>query len=433
MMALNILMGAPVLVKLLITLGVILVVNGRWRQLLPAVATGTLVLAVWCGFSPARMAEIATGRFFSADNLALMLLTVLVVWLSLQMSETGSMKDLVQAVRERLPQRVALAALPALIGMLPMPGGAIFSAPLVDQCDTEQVLPPLLKTKINYWFRHVWEYWWPLYPGVLLAMDLTRFEVWQFMLLQLPLSLLAMAVGYVFLLRRVPRAVQSATAPSASRVPLLPLLSPIWMVIVVYALVRILLPFCYHLNKYAPMLLGLLASMLWLQFRHPLGLASWKRIMLSRKTLVMAAIIAMVRIYGAFIEAELPGGGLLVEQVRQELTQWGIPVWAMIMLIPFVSGLSTGLAIGFVGASFPIVMSLVGPAEPLTIRLATCLLAYASGYVGMTLSPVHICLIVTNEHFHTRLGHSLGRLLPLTACVMLGAIGFYRLILCFAP
>jgi hypothetical protein len=74
----------------------------------------------------------------------------------------------------------------------------------------------------------------------------------------------------------------------------------------------------------------------------------------------------------------------------------------MIMLIPFISGLTMGLAVGFVGASFPIVISLMGEAPPSGQLMAATALAYGFGYIGMMLSPVHICLMVTSEYFRTR-------------------------------
>ena len=90
-----------------------------------------------------------------------------------------------------------------------------------------------------------------------------------------------------------------------------------------------------------------------------------------------------------------------------ELTAWGIPTAAVAVLLPFVSGMATGLAIGFVGASFPIVVSLVGGDASHADLLASVVLAYTFGHMGMMLSPVHICLVVTNEHFKTRLTHSI--------------------------
>jgi hypothetical protein len=97
---------------------------------------------------------------------------------------------------------------------------------------------------------------------------------------------------------------------------------------------------------------------------------------------------------------------------------------AIVMLLPFVVGLTTGVCVGFVGASFPVVFSLLGPEAATGERLATLVLAYGFGYMGMMLSPVHVCLIVTNEHFRTRLVHSLRGLLAPAAAVLAGVLAY---------
>jgi hypothetical protein len=94
------------------------------------------------------------------------------------------------------------------------------------------------------------------------------------------------------------------------------------------------------------------------------------------------------------------------------------------MIVPLVSGLGTGLSVGFVGASFPIVLSLLGKNPSLGALLSTTALAYGFGFVGMLLSPVHVCLVVCSEHFHTRVvGNIVGMLKP-AAAVLAFALAF---------
>ncbi|MEW5767287.1 MAG: DUF401 family protein [bacterium] len=247
------------------------------------------------------------------------------------------------------------------------------------------------------------------------------------MLLQFPLCLLSVTTGYAFLLRRIPaqnKAVESPR-PELER-PFLTLIAPVFVVIVCYAGIRLFLPGIAAINNYLPMISGLFAAMGLLQVQRPLNHPKWQTILLSHKTLMLALVVAMVRIYGAFIEAPLPNGVSLIGGMRQELAAWGIPVWAVIMVIPYISGMVTGLAIGFVGASFPIVISLLGENPALGTLLSTTVLAYGCGYMGMILSPVHVCLVVTNEHFRTPLVHSLASLLK-PAAVTLAGILIYHL------
>jgi hypothetical protein len=427
----------PMMVKVLASLGLILACNRLVGNLAVSVFLGAASLAAFSGRTGAASAQIATGRLLSPDHGYLMLVVLLVIGLSNQMSEAGVMRDLVEVIRRRLGRRHAMAALPALIGFLPMPGGAVFSAPLVEGCDAAGTTAAIDKTRVNYWFRHVWEFWWPLYPGVLLAMHLTGVDVWQFMLLGLPLTAAAVASGYIFVLRGVAREIPGAPdaapsgAPSAAR-----LLSPIFTVVGGYALfrlafgaARLVRPDLPGVNRYVPMLFGVLLAMLVLDRWRPLSRSAWRRIVLSKKTLGMVLVIAAVQVYGAFVDAPLPGGGNPVVLMHAEMERWGIPVVAMVMLLPFIGGLTTGVAIGFVGVSFPVVVSLMGVDPPLRTVLAFTVLAYACGHMGQMLSPVHICLVVTNEHFKTGLMHSLRGLLAPAAVVILTALAIHTSIL----
>ncbi len=121
----------------------------------------------------------------------------------------------------------------------------------------------------------------------------------------------------------------------------------------------------------------------------------------------MVVLVALIRVYGAFIEGRLPGGTLLMEALRGELSAAGISTYLLIMLIPLVCGISTGIAIGTVGAAFPIVISLIGPNPDFALLVSTTVLAYTFGHAGQLLSPVHVCILVSNEYFKVGLGKSL--------------------------
>jgi len=436
----EVLVGVPVMVKVLAALGLILILNQFCRHLLVSVGAAALMLAVWCGHSPPRIGLIAWERLSSPSNLILMLIIFQVIWLSSQMSETGVMEDLVFAVRRMVSRRGAVAVLPAVIGLLPMPGGALFSAPLVESCDPAQDLTNRLKAQTNHWFRHVWEYWWPLYPGILLAIEITGLDMWQYVLMGLPLTAGSILSGYYFLLRRVEPEEESAAVEEDESVPsFFWLVLPIVVVVGGYTLLKLahygtqqIWPGVGPINRMLPMAFGLFCAMTVLQFERPLPRKKWKEIIFSRRALNMALIVAAVRVYGAFIEARLPNGTLLVAQMRSEMADLGIPLVAVVMLIPLISGLATGISLGFVGASFPIVLRLLGADPTVGEVVYTTVLAYGFGYMGMLISPVHVCLVVTCEYFKTDvMPNILGMLKPalamLTWTVVLHVI--YRLLL----
>ncbi len=425
----SIITETPYFLRIIIALGIILVVNKFTGFLSIAVLAGSLTLGFWAGFGIQEVGLIAWQRFTSLDNIFLLLVIFAVIWLSSQMSETGIMKDLVDSIRSLATRRIAMAILPAVLGLLPMPGGALFSAPLIDSCDEKKEVQPILKTKINYWFRHIWEYWWPIYPGVLLAIDISGLSVWQFIALQLPITIVVIAIGYIFILRKIDDAKQSLGKQVNN---LFLLVLPIIVIILIYAFIRLFIPVVYNFSKYLPMFIGILFAIFLIQKQRPLGLQDWKSIIFSKKTFNLVFIVVLIRIYGAIIEAKLPSGNFIMDFVRVELNSIGIPVIFIIMLIPFISAMTTGLSVGFVGISFPIVISLIGQSPNFFVLSSTVVLAYCFGYMGMLLSPVHVCLIVTNKYFKTRLMHSLFSLVKPVTVLMIIIILYYLILSSFA-
>ena len=430
--------SCPAVLKIFGALAVILIISHFYKKLILAVIAGILVLGFWEGHSFSSIIKISYEKTFSLNCVMLLGAIFLIIWLSKQMDLTGVMKELVYAIRVRVSPRVALGVMPAVIGLLPMPGGAIFSAPMVDNCDTENVLSPDLKTQINYWFRHIWEYWWPLYPGVLLAVDLAGIEIWQFVLVQLPLCFCSIGIGYFYFLRKVPKSFSENNKFSGKRPSILPLLAPIIIVVVTYIVLlsgseglRKVYPGFIKFHKYIPLMIGIFAAIFSLQIFRPLGLSQWKNLLISKKTFSLVGIVLAVQIFGAFITSPLPNGELFVEQIREDMFAWKIPVIAVTMLIPFVCGMTMGICVAFVGASFPIVINLLGGDASLSSLISTSVLAYGFGYAGVLLSPIHICLIVTNEHFKTHLIPSLLTLLRPVVSLLLCVVAIYSMITVF--
>ncbi len=423
------LLALPALVKVLASLGLILLLNRMLGNLMVAVALATGVLALWAGHPPAQAAELAAGALLRADTLLLLAVILLVVFLSAHMRAGGVMDDLVRAVGARLSPRLSMAVLPALIGFLPMPGGALFSAPLVDSLDAKAELAPLRKVWVNYWFRHSWEPWWPIDPAVLMLLHQTGLEVWQVILLHLPVTALLVLGGWWFLLKPFPRSLSARPSPPAPPPRLLPLLAPIGLIILLYALIQLLLPAVHAASRYLPMALAIGGSLLYMQRWRPLPGGEWRRLLLAPRPYLLAATVALITVYGAVVQSEVPAADgrsvTLVSLMQEELARYAIPPRAVMILIPFICGLVTGVGVAHVGASFPIVMALLGDSPSLPALLAATVLAYTSGYLGMMFSPVHVCIVVTAEHFRTRLLGSLGGLVPPALLAFAGAVGLH--------
>jgi uncharacterized protein len=444
------LLEMPALVKVLASLALVLTIKQFAKSLVVALLVGSAVLGLWAGHGAPQVADIAWRKVLSVDGVLLAIVVAIVIWLSDQMATTGLMNDLVTAVRARVSRRVAMAVLPAVIGLLPMPGGALFSAPMVDSCDPEGTVPPLLKSCINYWFRHLWEFGWPLYAGVLLITDYADLPLWQYMLVGIPLLISSGVAGYIFLLRHVPDHAEDApeNRPDYTGPSLFKLMMPIIVVVVVYTVIllghkgldALTVSEIREPSKYAPIAAGLAAAVLVLNWMRPLTWPQWHKILLSQRTMRLVALVMAALVYGAIMKAPVPGAPIVAETsksmtlariVAHDMNTWGIPVMLVMMALPLLAGITTGLSVGYVAASFPVIMALLGPLESLAVaqKLAIISLGLGCGYMGVILSPIHVCHIVTNEHFGTRLLHSTLHVLKPTLFVIAASVLLHLLIM----
>jgi len=82
--------------------------------------------------------------------------------------------------------KIVLSALPAIIGFLPVSGGALMSAPIVDAEAEKLKLPPERKAYVNLWFRHTIFPVYPLSQVLIITAALTGAPLFSIILLQIP-------------------------------------------------------------------------------------------------------------------------------------------------------------------------------------------------------------------------------------------------------
>ena len=78
----------------------------------------------------------------------------------------------------------------------------------------------------------------------------------------------------------------------------------------------------------------------------------------------------------------------------------GVSAYFLLFSIPFLLGLLTGVNHAFVGISFPILLPIFGWPHP---DMVLVMFAYVSGFVGILLSPAHLCLILTVDFYKANL------------------------------
>ncbi|MFA6451828.1 MAG: DUF401 family protein, partial [bacterium] len=127
------LMNTPAIVKVLCLFTAIVTLYKFKAPLWVALVAASLLAGLWFGAPFAKTLAYAGKSAVSQETLFLSAVVVLIMGFSSMMDSAGVLKRIVDAFSALFGKSMySGAALPALIGLLPMPGGAVFSAPMVD-------------------------------------------------------------------------------------------------------------------------------------------------------------------------------------------------------------------------------------------------------------------------------------------------------------
>lgn len=379
-------------------------------------ALAIITAAVWIGIL-FKLPFLAILKLFpqtlvQTTTLEYLLIIYLVLLLGGLFRETGNLNRLAQSMGHIFRDyRVGITVMPALIGLLPMPGGAMLSAPIVKEVGNKTDLPPDKLTFINYWFRHLWEYFWPLYPALLLTAGLFKVSIRSIMITQFPLTLVAIGVGVFFMSR------QTAPPPTSGRGELKHLMRMIFLMWPI--LVVILLVLVFKLPMTIALAAGCAAALIGTRLKSNLIL----KVFLKAFSISTLGVIFAVFLF----KNALDSSGALNNVSRISAAAVALKI-LIVFLAPFIVGFLTGVNTAFAGIAFPFILPWVGTG---TAGLTYIMFGYASGFVGVLLSPVHLCLCLTKEFFCAEFPKVYKYLLPSVLIVFIGALAllFLRLLL----
>ena len=370
-------MGAFFLIVLMLRLKV---------PLYKAMLTSGLALGLVFGLSPQAIALTGAKSLVDLTTITLASALTLIMFLENIMRRTKMLETMVTSLKNLIGNvRIVMAILPALVGLLPSAGGAVFSAPMVEEVSRDTNLSPEKKSFVNYWYRHVWEYIFPLYPSIILAAQITELPMQQLILFLVPYAVAAalMGIPIAFSGEKVVKKVEKTKANQENWISFVGSIYPVIMIILAVLVVQINIAVS----------IGLVVFLLLLINQY--NIAQIKELV---QEAFSAEIILMVISVIVFKDILLQTGS--VETLPAFFASLGLPPELILILLPFAVGMATGMSQAFVATTFPILLGM--SANGVLPELAA--LAYVSGFMGVMLSPVHLCLILTVEVFRADLG-----------------------------
>jgi integral membrane protein (TIGR00529 family) len=390
----------PVL-GVLLAFAVIVVLRLRNVDFSLSILTGSLILAVTSEAPVEVLVEAGRLTITDPNTMNLAVAVALITVLGYSLKETSLMTELIEGLRGVLPARVLLATIPAMFGLLTMPGGALMSAPFNEPEADRLGLKPEQKTYINVWFRHLWYWASPLSPVAILAASLAGFTLNGFLGAQLPILAVTVALGFLVGSTFIKDGGRSSHGekglPEVARG-----LAPIVLAVVLSAV-----------GVPIWMALALAVALVFIIRKVPPGKA-FNMIHSGVRWDLAAAVVSML-----FFRFVVESSGS-VEALFESATELGVPLIAILIVVPLLVGSISGTPTMGIGIIFPLLLPLLGDYNVYVVSII-----YAGLIGGYLASPMHLCLILTNSYYRSELGRVYRYLVPSAAFLYVFAVSYY--------
>ena len=373
--------GTVILLKKQVNLGLIMLID-------------TVFLAVIARLPFMTALEYSFNGAISESTLKLILILFLIMMIENIMRNSGMIKTMVDNLKEIVgSNRLAAGMMPIVLGLLPSPGGARFSCPMVEEI-TKENTDQSNKSFVNYWFRHIWLDGFILYPGVILAAELLKVSVISLFLHLTPFMLVSVVVGWVFGLSKIKKEEIKRTRPVAESIRTF-IISLLPVIIVIAAYISLLNVTGFSLEIAAgSVMIALLAIKKY----------SFKKIVETVKEAFPLKLVLIIIGVMVFKEVLLESGA--IDELPALMNSYGIPVAILYILLPFAGAFTSGITVSYVSLTFPILITL-----GLANNLWFAAVAYVAGFIGTMATPLHLCAVMTADFFKSSLGNLLRRII----------------------
>jgi integral membrane protein (TIGR00529 family) len=348
----------------------------------------------------------ATTDPMTADGklaISVVLATFAVMLLSQLYRETGMINKLSESISKIVKNpKIVLCVLPAVIGLLPVAGGALMSAPLVDTEAEKLKLKSDRKAYLNLWFRHTIFPVYPISQPLIVAAAMMGVAVPIIILRQIPVVLVMVATGYIIGFWRVSHAKSqddATTVEGSKAKQFLTVFSPIMITIIVAVTIGGVWP---DLSKQGfdvltATIVGLAALIL-------VSRLSFKVFTEPFKSWGIYGITFAA--YGAFLLRNIMVNAGISQIFKVFVSNGNVDIILLLTLVPAVLGLLTGSPQGGVAIGVSILAGIVA----FSPKIAA--LVYISAYLGYTVAPTHLCFTFTAQYFKCPLGRLYRYVIP---------------------
>lgn len=356
------------------------------KKLYFSIFVGILLVALFNRFPLYQSSVLFFTSVTSSISINMALIIITLTAFGSLLKETGNLEKIVETISLILTdRRHQVIVLPAMVGLLTFPGGAIFSAPLVKEAGSDLDIDNTNLAISNIMFRHLLYLIYPFYPAILLMAEISTIDVMHIVYLNLLIFLIFFMVVFTYIFKSI-----NCLGKCEIRVRDLPaLLHSLFPIIVIFLI-------AITLKLYFP--LAIVAGILTAVFNYLPKDISITESLKGRAISLwdginwqMALTIVLLLVLKDFLDQS---GS--VEELAVFLLDKGLSLVMLAVIIPYFVGFITGSHMASLSISIPLFLAVMPLAKIQGYFLSVVFISSLVGYVG---SPLHMCTVLTAEYF----------------------------------
>ncbi|MFH1101417.1 MAG: DUF401 family protein [Methanobacteriota archaeon] len=354
------------------------------------------------------------------ETIELAILLMVVYLLAKCMQETCAIPRLIQSLKTFFSKGGTLGLIPAVYGLMPVPGGALFSAPFMDAEGEKHRLNPNQKNLLNIWFRHIWFPIYPISSAMLLicSQDFSNINIFLLMGANIPAFLAFIVIGAVFLNHYTKKPSESPAVFRKKEYRGLMFLLPPILPVFLYLVFLVFIDFAtIRLYERLIFIAGVLLSILVLFFLSKSDWKTYSGILRKNVSWNLAFVIFGIMIFRQMFEVAKAN-----EYIANVFVAFSLPALLMIVLIPFLLGLITGYNLGAVALSYFLVQPFFLVTNITIVGLTSII--FLSSLVGYLISPIHLCNVLSSDYLKTDPTRIYKLFIPASLCLLVVQVVF---------
>ncbi len=393
-------------IALVLSFSVIIYLVANKKNFGIAMIAGAIILGLLS--NPERMPQTFYDTITDWRVDTLIVIVILIKILATVLEETGQIPLAIENLRRAIPERGMMAVIPFIFGLLPVPGGALLSAPMVDAQGEKLDVNREGRTFLNLWFRHMGFLIFPLSPALVVMSQISGTNINKLILMQTPIFIVTFILGLLYIIKLSKRAGRREM-PKRSKKEIfletitnfMPLILTITITFALSIFIELNIAFIIALPS------GIALSLLMCTEK--------KKIQMVKRGFSASLGIA---VFSIMFYRNITNASGVAEVIANHLQDISMPVLVIIPLLSFAIGVLTAHNMAAIALAYPMLHPLMGS----DIHLVSLL--YISSFMGYLISPLHLCVVMSYDYFKPKFIELYKLMIPPALLMVLIAVIF---------